>query len=457
MNRSIFKPLALAPCVIACFTCAPGIFAQFNDWKGQKIETTLKRKRPPEYFVIGTTVKLEIKPQSHSYANLLRARLESGLFAQDSRLRSEERVPETIIVCEITRLDANDREWNQRTEKEYQKTGQRQEWNPKKAQYETKDDWGYVAVTRRYKIVKGGVNISYHTRDAKTRSTLDAHNIQANFSREYLDGNGALSDHEVREALVNSAVEQLTARLTPTTEPMKVHLPRGKVEDFSKLGQAGLWEKMREGVEKLGTLPKPSDEAYRQYGVGIANEALAYQEPKVEEATKLLEEASVNYNKALELKPDEKYFREPLARIEQSLAQYKKLSSQLAAYTQSKAISNQPTPQSAPQAAPQSDAGSKGIKTPVTPQPLRPTPPAAPNNSQAVTNQKVIEMVKAGLDDPNIIAAINDARAVQFDLSPDGLINLSGNKVSINVINAMRQRLSRPAPRRAGAPARRKN
>ncbi|MGH9939831.1 MAG: hypothetical protein ACREAM_26625 [Blastocatellia bacterium] len=452
MDRSIFKLLALALCVIAGLTCAPVIFAQFNDWKGQKIETTLKRKRPPEYFVIGTKVKLEIKSQGHSYAdyaNLLRARLESGLFAQDSRLQSEEMAPATVIACEITRLDADDNRWDQRTEKEYKKVGQYQEWNREKGRYETKDRWDHVQVTKRYRVVRGGVNISYHTRDAKTRATLDAQNIQASFNREYLDGAGSPSAHEVRETLVNSAVGQLATRLTPTVEPLTVYLPRGKVEDFSKLGRAGLWEKMREGVEKMGTLPKPSDEAYRQYGIGIANEALAYQEPKVEEATKLLEEAGVNYNKALELKPDEKYFREPLARIEQSLAQYKKLSGQLAAYAQSKAVSIPPPPQP--------DTGSKGFKPPVTPQPPQPAPPAAPNNSQALTNQKVIEMVKAGLDDANIIATINSAPAALFDLSADGLINLSGNKVSINVINAMRQRLNKPLPRRATAPARRKN
>ena len=60
-------------------------------------------------------------------------------------------------------------------------------------------------------------------------------------------------------------------------------------------------------------------------------------------------------------------------------------------------------------------------------------------------------------DDANIIATIDSAPTVQFDLSADGLINLSGNKVSISVINAMRQRMNRPAPRRATAPARRKN
>ncbi len=454
MKKSIYKHLALMFSVALCFNSAPIILAQFSDWKGQKIEATLKRKRPPEYFVIGTGVRLQVGssiPGGAGFTELLKARLESGLFARDSRLKSEERSPETIIVCNITRLDANDGAWEQRTVKEYQKTGQHTEYNQKKNKYETKDDWNYVPVTRRYKIVKGGINISYLARDAKTNATLDAHNIQAEFNREYLEGSGALSDHETREALINSAVEQLARRLTPTVEPIKVYLPRGKVEDFSKYGQSGLWEKMREGVEKMGPLPKPSDEALRQYGIGVANEALAYQEPKVEEAVKLLEEASVNYNKALELKPDEKHFREPLARIEQSMAQYKKLSSQLAAYTQSRAVSNTPPPQP--------DAGARGLTTPVTPQP----PPAAPSNpqamanqKQAMTNQKVIQMVNAGLDDTNIIATINSAPSAQFDLGADALINLRGNKVSLDVINAMRQRMDGPAPRRAAAPARRK-
>src|SRR5512145_1742562 len=120
MKRSIFKPLALMACAAVCLTCAPIILAQFSNWSGQKIETTLKRKRPPEYFVIGTGVRLQVEsqiPGGREFIGLLKARLESGLFAQDSRLRSEESAPETVIVCNITRIDANDNKWEQRTEK----------------------------------------------------------------------------------------------------------------------------------------------------------------------------------------------------------------------------------------------------------------------------------------------------------------------------------------------------
>jgi hypothetical protein len=435
---------------------AAPVDAQFNDWKGAKLDAQLKRKHPPEYFVMGTAVKLEVKtqiPAGNNYTGLLRARLESGLFAQDSRLQAEERNYQTIISCEITRLDASDGQWETRTSKEYQKTGQRQEWNAKKARYETKDVWNYVQVTKRYKMVKGGVSLSYQARDARTRQTLDAHNIQPAFSNEYMDGNGAPSAHEVREMLIDLAVKELVKRLTPTTELLTVYLPRGKVENFSKLGQAGLWEKMREAVDKMDTLPKPADEAYRQFALGSANEALAYQAEQVTDSIKLFEEASINYNKALELKPDEKYFLSPIARLQQSLAQYKKLSSQQAAYAQARALQNQTA----------NRGGERSLNpTPSNPKPTpattpTPAPAPTPKASAALTNQKVVEMVAAELDDANIIATIKSAPAVQFDLTTDGVLDLKKNKVSNEVISVMRLRQDRSTtPRRPAATPRRK-
>lgn len=445
MKYTLSKVLARAVVLLLCYAIA--VFGQFNDVLGRKLEAKLKRKHPPEYFVIGTAVKLEIKPSNHQYASLLRARLESGLFAQDSRLKSEETRPETIIVCDITRLDADDSRWDQRTTKESQKTGTRQEWNEKKKKYETKDVYNDVAVTRRYRVVKGGINISYHVRDAKTKQTLDAQNVQAPFSQEYPDGNGSPSSHEVREMLINSAVDQLVKRLTPTTEPLTVYLPRGKVENFSKLGQAGLWGKMHEGIDKLGTLPKASDEAYRQFGLGVANEALAYEAEKIENSIKLFEEASINYNKALELKPDEKYFPSPLKRLQESLAQYKKLASQQAVYA-SKSV-----PKSM---APPSDEDSKGMKPPLPRQPIAPV--AQPKSATGMTNQKVIELAAKGLDDANIIAAINAEAAVQFNLGVDALLELRNNNVSNQVIAAMRAKQNKQtAPKRAATPVRKKN
>jgi hypothetical protein len=57
-----------------------------------------------------------------------------------------------------------------------------------------------------------------------------------------------------------------------------------------------------------------------------------------------------------------------------------------------------------------------------------------------MSNQDVIDLRAAGLDDANLLAAIADAPAVAFDLSPAGLKALLGAKVSNKVIGAMRAR-----------------
>jgi hypothetical protein len=54
-------------------------------------------------------------------------------------------------------------------------------------------------------------------------------------------------------------------------------------------------------------------------------------------------------------------------------------------------------------------------------------------------------MAKSGVDEDSIVAAIHDAARVQFDLSPDGLINLAQNGVKGKIVSAMRERDKRSA------------
>ena len=68
---------------------------------------------------------------------------------------------------------------------------------------------------------------------------------------------------------------------------------------------------------------------------------------------------------------------------------------------------------------------------------------ASANAAPALTNAQVIKMAKAGVDEDNIIATIRDATAVQFDLSPDGLVDLASNGVKGKIVNAMRERARR--------------
>jgi hypothetical protein len=66
-----------------------------------------------------------------------------------------------------------------------------------------------------------------------------------------------------------------------------------------------------------------------------------------------------------------------------------------------------------------------------------------PTGASALTNGKVIEMFKSGVDEENIVSTIRQASAVQFDVSPDGQIELAKNGVKGKIVTAMRERAHR--------------
>jgi hypothetical protein len=150
-------------------------------------------------------------------------------------------------------------------------------------------------------------------------------------------------------------------------------------------------------------LPQPEADAYRLYDLGVANEALGYQAEDVVKARKYLQEASIDYGKAIDAKPAEKYFLEPQTRIDTALAHYKTLGDQMAASTQSASAA----------AAPAADA---------------------------LTNADVISMVGAKLDEGNIIDTIQHSSAVNFELSARGQIDLAKGNVNGRIIAAMKQK-----------------
>jgi hypothetical protein len=81
-------------------------------------------------------------------------------------------------------------------------------------------------------------------------------------------------------------------------------------------------------VETLETLPpfsKPEDDAYRLYNIGVGDEALGYKAETPASARKYFEQAVVQYRKAGEANPKEKYFIPPVNRIETALEHYRAL------------------------------------------------------------------------------------------------------------------------------------
>jgi hypothetical protein len=163
-------------------------------------------------------------------------------------------------------------------------------------------------------------------------------------------------------------------------------------------------------------MSKPVDDAYRLYDIGVAYEALAYAAEDEQSAMKFLDEAAINYGKAIDAKPAEKYFLEPQKRIETAIAHYKELEEQ----KHSKFVAESAS-------APKAPASTKT------------------SAAKGLTNEQVIAMVKSGMEDETVIQAIRTAKTSNFDLSSGGQQQLTSNGVSTQVVVAMKARAARKA------------
>jgi len=345
----------------------------------------------------------------------------------------------------------------------------------------------------QYYKVTGTVNITYQAKDGQAR-TLDSDSVTASYSQEFQAGTnqatgesfqskvtspfkrlagkktdetfGPPSPIELRQLLLSRASSQIASRLVNTDETLDVPLARGKLDEANNLAEKGLWERYLETLETMTPLPKTTDDAYRLYDIGVAYEALAYQSEDKNATEKFLEKAAINYGKAIDGDPGEKLFADPQNRIETAVAHYKKLQGGASFTAKSDpAPTGAPAPSSSPATASKASTPGKSSSGGTAPKSVAAAPaaktaassgassaPAAASKpaakalapaAPALTNAQVIKMAKAGVDEENIVATIHDATAVQFDLTPDGLVELATNGVKGKIVAAMRERAKR--------------
>jgi hypothetical protein len=209
---------------------------------------------------------------------------------------------------------------------------------------------------------------------------------------------------EQRDLLVKNISYQIVSHLVNTSEQVPVDLAGGGgLDDADRLMDQKLWTRALEGLETMTPFAQPAQDAYRLYDLGVVNEALGYQAEDVIQARKYLQEASIDYGKAIDAKPDEKSFLQPQTRIDTALAYYKTLGDQAAASAQA----------------------ASSVKAPV---------------ADALTNADIIAMVAAKLDQANIIDTIKTSSAVNFDLTAKGQIDLAKGNVNNAIITAMKQK-----------------
>jgi len=469
-----------------CFLFARGISAQGFDKLGMKKKITLHRKLPSVIHFTGTTFQVKVTSRDPKHADLaaiLKDRLETELAKSNPHLQADEKSPELVITCIVTSFDLPPEEHFSNNETVMAK-------GPPNAQGKQQTRPTQVAV--EYKKIKGSLDVSYEARD-RNQHTLDAKNVPAKYSEDFNAATNQSvakstagktgdpfklifgrrsevstappSPTELRDKLIDEAIAEIVPRITTTNESIEVLLARGKLDEANKSAEGSLWTHYLEQLEQMTPFPKTKDDAYRLYDIGVAYEALAYQSESEDAAKKSLQEAAINYGKAVDGKPEEKYFIEPQKRIETAMGYLRKLEAERKAFeaANQQSAKSEPAASATPANAASAKTANKTsnkVRTTASSKAAQSTdagvdadaakpsngaakPPAKTPASRPVdvlTNDKVIMMSKEHVDEATIIATIRDAAAVNFDLSVDGNIALTHGGVSSNVLAAMRAR-----------------
>ncbi len=490
--------------IVLVFSISIGLLsaaqADAQSFGAAKEKVTLQRKLPALVHMPGDTIKVTVtsSDEDGTLPYDFQALLETELLKDDPNLREDDN-PATQILCQITDYSHPDA-----TEVTRAAPG-------------IAFGAGGIDITKSatrtatFERITGQLNISFQAKDASGHMLI-SDNISSSFDGEY-DSEGNSTSHgmmgeitgkfsrakggaksedlnpptpaELRSRLIIDAVQQVAEHLVDTNETVDAFLARkdGPLEDGDKDAETGLWERALETYETAPAFPKPQEDAYRLYNIGVAYEALAYQAEDQKAIMKYLDQAAINYGKAIDAKPDEKYFLEPQKRIETAIAHYKELDQEQQVAARAKAEANNPPPAPAPAEGKGltnaqiitmvksgindstviktirgaeavtfdlTPAGEQALKSGgVSPQVLaamkiqaakKPAPSASASSRKGLTNTQVIAMVKAGMDDDTIISTIHGADAVNFDLTADGQQQLTSSGVSPKVLAAMKAR-----------------
>ena len=301
-----------------------------------KKKVVLRRKLPSAIHLTASSFEVKTTAHDKSQADVAQSLgdvLETELLKNDHRLKVEKNSPDFVVSCNLTHFEIPAPQSFAHNEVVMQK--------------------GHaLEVPKQFYKISGTLEVSYQAHD-RSGKTLDSDNFTAKYSRDFESGTNQATDKsitskmadpfkhlagkktedsatpptpiELRHQLIQEIVTDISTRLVSTEQAVDVYLARGKLDGANKLAESGLWSRYLETLETMQPFPSPKDDAYRLYNIGVANEALGYQTEDRAAARKFLEQASISYGKAVDGKPDEKFFLEPQNRIETAVAYYKKL------------------------------------------------------------------------------------------------------------------------------------
>ena len=413
MNRRLLTTLLTI--VVACAASAD---AQFRRGLfSETTEITVYPLEPPALLLPAGSIQVEVRSSSGASARIVervQQRITRQLSDNDSRLRIADRDGKVMLVATIT-------EWNEsrRNSTKYvsetRQVGTKEVIKDGKKKTEPVYEYGR---SRPSVVISAAAGLRIEVRTLGETVLADA-SVSHAINEEYLVDAGPPSRDEIQDLLIDGIVERGAARVTPGRHPVRVSLARADaVERFNSLAQNRKWAEWLKALQALALHKEQKREAYRAHNMAVAHEALAYEAGSTPAALEHLQHARRLIADSLGMNSSEKYFDEAGERIVRNAEAYEKLAGMYTA-----AAAARPLPSSGQSSKPSTIS------------------PAKPASTAAITNAEVIELRKAGLDDDNLVAAIKEAPAAAFDLSPAALKVLLDAKVSNKVIAVMRTRV----------------
>jgi hypothetical protein len=288
-----------------------------------KTKVTLRRTRPPEIPLLGETVSVDVASRargvSDRHLDVIRRRVQEAVSADKALRIVEAKSADNVVRVDVDDLDARINE-SVTYEERYVKIGERQEWDDKKKKMVTKDVYGNRREPVRVRTVRGRVGARVAVETPAGQRTADAGTTyEREFKGDARVPEEAASESRLEAALVDEAARRAAAAVSFSPDPVEAMLAvDGELKDGNRLAEAGLWKEAM--ASWTARTFKGDKEAARLHNVGVAHEALAYGMPiDSPEHRAALEQADDAYKKALALDAGEKYFAEPIQRVQTSL------------------------------------------------------------------------------------------------------------------------------------------
>ena len=401
------RSLTVLALLLSFATSSPPSFAQIGNpfsrggSNNNNSAVSLQRDLPPVVNLENTRIKLEVTAAGSppQYTQTLQTKLTTSIQG-DKRFVVDPQSPNTLVNLTILKAAVT------RGNSTATVAGKQ------------------VQVTR----VTGNIQTVFQVIDVVTKKPMDSTPVESVFDRSYvipqtpkLGGLGGLvgnavtpvipTDAQVMDQLTTDITQRVTRRMAATKETIPLSLPDGDLKSQQDKVKNKQWVALYDELDVMKPPNSPEGQAQRQYWMGVAKEAQAYETQNRDDARKSLLTSVRHYQDAAKIQIDKPEYGDSARRAEESVVLLAGPSPDAATSGNSATLVS-------------SNSNSKGVSS----------------NSDTMTNDHVIQLVKSGMDAAFLVEIVNDAKSPNFDVSPNGLVRLSQEKVPTNVIQAMRKR-----------------